>query len=145
MNKWELSFQEPVLFSCDLSVRISDLNYGNHLGNDRIVSLLHEARVQFLRARGYTEMDVEGVGLILRDLSVVLKKEMFYGDRLRIELSVPEWSGTGFRIQYRIWRVEGDNPVITALGHTTMICFDYEKNKPTRIPDRLLEHRFLAN
>ncbi len=142
MNKWELSFQEPVLFSCELSVRIGDLNYGNHLGNDRIVGLLHEARVQFLRAWGYTEMKMEGVGLILRDLSVVLKKEMFYGDRLRVELSVPEWSGSGFRIQYRICRPEGDTETITALAHTTMICFDYEKSKPTRVPDPVLAHRF---
>ncbi|MBM3432683.1 MAG: thioesterase [Bacteroidetes bacterium] len=142
MNKWELSFEGPALFSCELGVRISDLNYGNHLGNDRIVSLLHEARVQFLRAWNYTEMNMEGVGLILRDLSVVLKKEMFYGDLLRVELSVPEWSGTGFRMLYRIWRKEGDAEVITALAHTTMICFDYQKNKPVRVPEPILLHRF---
>lgn len=84
MQNWELEFQEPVVFSCELTIRISDLNYGNHLGNDRIVSLLHEARVQFLSAFQYTEMNLESVGLILRDLSVVLKREMFYGDALRI-------------------------------------------------------------
>jgi acyl-CoA thioester hydrolase len=143
MENWKLIFHEPVLFACELDVRVSDLNYGNHLGNDRIISLLHEARMQFLGTFGYTEMNVEGAGLILRDLSVVLKKEMFYGDRLRIELAVPEWAATGFRIEYRVIRMEDAAEVVTALAHTTMVCFDYEKRKPIRVPDILLKHRFL--
>ncbi len=142
MDQWTLSFQEPAQFSCELSIRVSDLNYGNHLGNDRIVGLMHEARMQFLQSYGYTEMNVEGVGLILRDLSVVLKREMFYGDLLRVELSVPQWSSTGFRIEYRFTRIEQGQPVVTALAHTTMICFDYVKRKPTRVPEPLLAHRF---
>ncbi|MFM7671212.1 MAG: acyl-CoA thioesterase [Bacteroidota bacterium] len=145
MQNWELEFQEPVVFSCELTIRISDLNYGNHLGNDRIVSLLHEARVQFLSAFQYTEMNLESVGLILRDLSVVLKREMFYGDALRIETSVPEWSAVGFRMQYRVIRKEMEAEIVTALAHTTMICFDYSKKKPVRVPDKLLAHQFKSN
>ncbi len=45
------------LFSATLEVRISDINYGNHLGHDSLVSLLHEARVRFLRHLGYTELN----------------------------------------------------------------------------------------
>ena len=30
------------------TVRIADINYGNHLGHDRLVSLLHQARVEAL-------------------------------------------------------------------------------------------------
>ena len=77
MSKLNLHFHEPVCFTCVLPIRITDLNYGNHLGNDRIVGLMHEARMQFFQSFGYTEMNLAGIGLILRDLSVVLKKEMF--------------------------------------------------------------------
>ncbi len=143
MDQWKLSFQEPALFTCELSIRVTDLNYGNHLGNDRIVGLMHEARMQFLQSYGYTEMNIEGVGLILRDLSVVLKKEMFYGDSLKVEISVPQWSATGFRIEYRFLRLENNQSTVTALAHTTMVCYDYAKRKPARVPDPLLAHCFL--
>ena len=142
MNTWKLTFPDTALFEFVLHIRVSDLNYGNHLGNDRIVGLLHEARMQFLRTFGYTEMNVEGVGLILRDLSVELKKEMFYGDRLRIEIAVPEWSATGFRMVYRVCRTEETEEVVTALAHTTLICFDYNSEKPVRVPENLMAHRF---
>lgn len=143
MSKWTLNFHEPACFSCTLPIRVTDLNYGNHLGNDRIVGLMHEARMQFFHSFGYTEMNLEGVGLILRDLSVVLKKEMFYGDELEFELSVHDWTSTGFTIDYRISRMDEDLKTITALAHTTMICFDYANRKPVRIPDAILTHRFL--
>lgn len=143
MNQWKLTFHEPAVFTCELDIRVTDINYGNHLGNDRIVGLMHEARMQFFRAFEYSELNIEGVGLILRDLSVVLKKEMFYGDRLTVELAVPEWSSTGFRIEYRFSRVDNEHRVITALAHTTLVCYDYEKRKPVRVPDSLLAHRFL--
>lgn len=145
MSKLNLTFQEPVSYVCDLPIRVTDLNYGNHLGNDRIVGLMHEARLQFFRSFGYTEMNLEGIGLILRDLSVVLKKEMFYGDELRFELSVHNWTSTGFTIDYRVSRLDEGQPTITALAQTTMICFDYELRKPVRIPEAILSHRFLRN
>ena len=37
------------IFSTDIAVRISDINYGGHLGHDSIISLIHEARVRFLK------------------------------------------------------------------------------------------------
>ena len=142
MNTWKLTFPDTALFDCTLEIRVGDLNYGNHLGNDRIIGLLHEARMQFLQSFGYTEMNIEGVGLILRDLSVELKKEMFYRDQLRIEIAVSDWSATGFRLMYRVWRTEDAQETITALGHTTLICFDYSSKKPVRVPEKLLAHRF---
>lgn len=142
MRKSDLIFHEPVSFRCELPVRISELNYGNHLGNDRIVGLMHEARMQFFQSFGYTEMNLEGVGLILRDLSVILKKEMFYGDRLQFEIAVHNWTATGFTIDYRVSRMDQGESTITALAHTTMICFDYAVRKPVRIPEAILQHRF---
>lgn len=145
MSKWNLNFHEPVCFSCALPIRVTDLNYGNHLGNDRIVGLMHEARMQFLHSFGYTEMNLAGTGLILRDLSVILKKEMFYGDLLHFELSVHDWTATGFTIDYRVSRMDNGQKAITALAHTTLVCFDYEQRKPARIPEEILQHRFLRD
>ena len=51
-------------------VRISDINYGNHLGNDSLVSIIHEARILWLKSLNYTELNIEGTGLIMSDLAV---------------------------------------------------------------------------
>ena len=34
-------------FETKLKIRVSDLNYGGHLGNDSVLSLAHESRVRF--------------------------------------------------------------------------------------------------
>ena len=39
-------------FQVEMAVRVTDLNYGGHLGNDRLLSLVHEARVAFLAEHG---------------------------------------------------------------------------------------------
>ena len=53
MARIKLTLPERFLFSASIPVRITDLNYGAHVGNDTILSLMHEARVQFLRLFGY--------------------------------------------------------------------------------------------
>ena len=77
---------ENILFSTIIPVRITDLNYGGHVGNDRILGLTHEARMQFLHSHGYTEMNAAGCGLIMRDAVLDFRKELFYGDAINIEM-----------------------------------------------------------
>lgn len=47
-------------FSTDIRVRISDINYGMHVGHDSFLTITHEARVRFLKSLGATEGDVFG-------------------------------------------------------------------------------------
>ena len=47
-------------FSANIPVRITDLNYGGHVGNDTILSIIHEARAQFLKNYDYSEKDSRG-------------------------------------------------------------------------------------
>ncbi|MBA3674954.1 MAG: esterase, partial [Chitinophagaceae bacterium] len=41
----------------NIPVRITDINYGDHVGNDSLVAIIHEARMQFLQHYGYTELN----------------------------------------------------------------------------------------
>ena len=63
-----------------LKVRIGDINYGNHVGNDSFVSFIHEARIQWLQQNNFSEMDINGTGLIMADLAIEFKKEAHYGE-----------------------------------------------------------------
>ena len=61
MPRVKVTLPESFLFTVELPIRITDLNYGAHLGNDALLSLLHEARVKFLAHLGQPEQ-VGGVG-----------------------------------------------------------------------------------
>jgi acyl-CoA thioesterase FadM len=60
-------------FSTELTIRITDLNYGGHVGNDSFLSLIQEARQQYLKKLGYGELDFEGSALI-----TPLKRKLVY-------------------------------------------------------------------
>ena len=58
MARIKLEVPENIHFKTKITLRVSDMNYGGHLGNDAVLSLAHEARVQFLKQFGYSEMDL---------------------------------------------------------------------------------------
>lgn len=70
MSRLRLDLPERLLFTAEVSLRVSDNNYGGHLGNDAVLSLAHEARVRFLRSHGWSEKDVAGAGIIMTDAVV---------------------------------------------------------------------------
>jgi len=100
MARVKITIPEKWLFDCTIPVRIADINYGQHLGNDALVSMLHEARVQWLQALNYSELNIEGTGLIMADLAVMYKNEAFYGDPLLFKLYMGETSAVSFELVY---------------------------------------------
>ena len=120
-------------FTCGITVRTTDLNYGGHLGNDRLLSLVHEARVAFLAEFGLSELDFGGSSLILGDTAIVYQGEAFAGDDLSFEVAAGEVSGMGFRLFYRVTRAE-DGAAI-ALVENGMACFDYQARRPMKVPE----------
>ncbi|MBD0333762.1 MAG: thioesterase, partial [Chitinophagaceae bacterium] len=75
MGRIKVELPQQFIFHTTIPIRISDLNYGGHLGNDSILSLVHEARVQFLQQYNCKELDVYGVGLIMSDAAIEFKQE----------------------------------------------------------------------
>ena len=65
MERIKLQLSHQFLFTTNLNIRITDINYGGHVGNDTFLSLIHEARQQFLKHYSYSELNFAGVGLIM--------------------------------------------------------------------------------
>jgi acyl-CoA thioester hydrolase len=118
-------------FQTELPIRITDLNYGGHLGNDALLSLLHEVRVQFLKQHGYSEMDFGGAGLIMADVGIVYKGEGFYGDTLTVQVQATEFNKYGFDLVYMLTNQDGKE---IAQAKTGMLCFDYTARKLRGVP-----------
>ena len=117
-----------------LTVRITDINYGNHLGNDALVGLLHEARVQWLHSLGYSELNIEGKSIIMSDLAVQYINEAFYGQSLEIELFSGEMSSAGFELFYEICVTQKNETKTIARAKTGLVFFDYTERKITAMP-----------
>lgn len=139
MARLQLIFPAEVKFTCELTVRAADLNYGNHVGNDSILTLMQEARILFYRSLGYkNELNFESsIGHIVADAAVVYKSEAFLGDVLVIQIAIADFSKYGFDIFYRLTNKATDKEV--ALGKTGIVFFDYEKRKVAAIPDSFLD------
>ncbi len=131
MPQPKINFPTTTQYTCTIPIRITDLNYGNHVGNDAVVSLLHEARVQYLHHLHYSELNVQGVGLILVDLAVQYKLQMHYGNLITIHIAVQDITSRGFTLYYKLCN---EQAALTALATTTMLCYDYATQKVAHLP-----------
>lgn len=131
MARVKITIPEKWLFDCTIQVRIADINYGQHLGNDALVSMLHEARVQWLQALNYSELNIEGMGLIMADLAVMYKNESFYGDLLLFKLYMGETSAVSFELVYEVMNLQQKQ---IAIAKTGMVCFNYALKKVSALP-----------
>jgi acyl-CoA thioesterase FadM len=139
MARIKIDLPETFSFSTSLTVRITDLNYGGHVGNDSVLSFVHEARVRYLQALGYTEMNLEGVSLIMADAALIFKNEIYYGDDLLISVQAMEFSRLGFDLIYKIEKKMADQPmIVVAIVKTTMTGFDYERKKLMSLPEKVI-------
>ena len=136
MPRIKLELPDKMIFSTEIPVRITDINYGGHLGNDSILSIVQEARVRFLNKYNYSEKNVEGLGIIMTDCAIVYKSESFYGDILEIKIGVKDFFKYGCDIYYQIINKKTAKDV--ALIKTGIMFFDYEKRKRDRVPERFI-------
>lgn len=133
MPRVQLTPRDDYRFRTVLTVRTTDLNYGGHLGNDRLMSLIHEARVDVLSNCGFTELDCGGVSLIMSDAAIVYRGEAFAGDVLHVETAAAEFGRLGFRLCHLVTRPADKSEI--ALVETGMVCFDYGLRQPVALPD----------
>lgn len=136
MARVQLTLPEHFCFSTELSVRIGDINYGNHLDNAAAQGFLHEARIRFLASLGFSELNIAGSGLILADAVLVYKSQAFHGDVIRIDLAVTEFNRYGCDIYYRLRNTASARDIIHA--KTGVVFFDYASQRPTRVPAAFL-------
>ena len=137
MARVQLELPEKFSFVTELTVRASDLNYGNHVGHDRILTLMQEARIAYYRSLGFkNELNFEGpVGQVIADVAVQYKSESFLADVLIIKIAVSDFSKYGFDMYFLIENKMTGKEI--ARGKTGIVCFDYDIRKVARIPEGL--------
>jgi len=138
MARIKIDLPSAFTFTTQIPVRISDINYGGHLGNDAVLAMLHEARLRFLQHYDYSELELAGRSLIMADVAIEYKGEGFHGDLLTIRVAPQDFNKYGFDVVYQITNQENR---LIALAKTGMVCFDYNTRKvsslPAEVPEKL--------
>jgi 4-hydroxybenzoyl-CoA thioesterase len=119
-----------------IEIRVGDINYGGHMGNDKALLVFHDARIAFLKALGFEEGNIGGPGIIMRDAHVSYRKEVFMNDILVVDVGIEEVSQVAFTMIYTVRRLSDDAVVFT--GSTGLVSFDYETRRPVKIPGAFL-------
>lgn len=138
MNRIKIDLPETFLFATTLRIRVTDLNYGGHVGNDSFLSLIQEARQQFLLSHGYRELSIGGAGLIMADVAIEFKKELNYGDEVKISVTATGFDKLGFDLLYKMEVLQDNGLLLAGKAKTGMMCYDYSLKKKTAVPQEVI-------
>ncbi len=134
MARVKIEFPNEFLFKTEIPIRISDINYGGHLGNDAVLSIAHEARLRFLKQYNFTELNVGGAGIIMVDAAVQYKSEGLHGDIVLVEIAVTDITGVGCDFVYRC--TNKNTGTVIAIVKTGIVFYDYNRKKIVSFPEK---------
>lgn len=137
MARIKLDLPKHFPFVTELRVRITDVNYGGHMGNDSLLGLLHEARVRFLKHCGFSELNICGLGIIMADSVILYKSEAFPGETLEIAVTVADFNQYGCDFVYRVSEKSSGREV--ARAKTGIVFFDYAQRVVQHVPPAFRE------
>ena len=133
MSRVKFSLPDNLPFSTKVRIRISDINYGGHLSNDRILTLAHDARIEFLKHYRFSEFDIGGTSMIMADAAIVFKSEGFHGDEVEVKMAASDFTRAGFNLYYKLVNLTTGTDL--AYVKTGMVAFDYDTRKVMPVPD----------
>ncbi len=136
MARVKIELPKEFIFKTEIPIRINDINYGGHLGNDAVLSIAHEARLRFLKHYNFTELNVGGAGIIMVDAAVQYKAEGFYGDIILVEIAVVDITGIGCDFVYRC--TKKNTGTVIAIVKTGIVFYDYKRKKVVSVPERFM-------
>ena len=134
MARLILNFPEDQFYySTPMSVRVTDINAANHLGNDSMISMISEARARFLFEFGVAETERDGTGIIVTDLATTYRAEAHARDQLLFEVGVMDFNKYGGDIIFRVTRPR--DRTLIAMAKSGFVFFNYKSSQVVAMPD----------
>ncbi len=139
MDRIKIVLPENFRFKTEIIVRVTDLNYGAHVGNDRFLVYAQEARMAFLNKAGYSELEFDKHALIQATAAIEFKRELKFGEKVAIWVAAGDFHNFGFNLFYKMEVEQDGKAEIAAKAVTGMICYDYNLKKPVRISEEAVK------
>ncbi|MDO8319790.1 thioesterase family protein [Rhodoferax sp.] len=133
MARIQIRLPSQFAFSTDITIYQSHLNYGGHLDNALLLTLVSEARVRFFKSLGYTELNVEGVGILVADAALQYRSEAFHGEVMVLRMGATDLGHKGFDMVWSMTEQSTQREV--ARGKTGIVFFNYPTRKVVPMPD----------
>lgn len=102
MPRIQYDLPESFVFSTELSIYTSHINWGGHLDNAQLLSLVGEARSRFFLWLDYEERRVEDCSIVIGDALVQYKSEALYGETMLVHLAVTDFNRYGFDMAFQM-------------------------------------------
>lgn len=142
MERVKLDFPaEALIHRHPLAVRVTDMNYGRHLGHDALVSLLHEARLQAFLALDLPEWNMAGYQSIVADLAVQYHNEAHCPDMLVVDTAVPAPQGKALTVYHRVCKQASEqaSEQVVATARLNILLIDPALGRPVAVPDAVTQ------
>jgi acyl-CoA thioesterase FadM len=134
MARLHLNFPEDQFYySTPLTVRVTDINAANHLGNDSMISMISEARARFLFEFGIAESERDGTGIIVTDLATTYRAEAHARDQLLFEVGVMDFNKYGGDIIFRVTRPR--DKTLVAMAKSGFVFYNYKTSQVVAMPE----------
>ena len=118
------------------TIKQEDLNYGNHVGNERALLFFQWTIESFLRQNNLSETNIgDGSGFIQVEATVQYKKQLFLDQKIEVRITKIEIKGLKIIFEYEIYT--GKELAIT--GTATVLAYNYEEQKIKKIPAKFKE------
>ncbi|PIK15636.1 thioesterase family protein [Halobacteriovorax sp. JY17] len=138
MERVKFKIENSPFFIWKTDLHVSHMNYGNHLANDKVLTLCHEARVRWLRELGHSELNIFGNGLIQSDAMVMYKSQGHIGDEISVEISLGDFNSKAFDLYYKIVNLKANSEI--ARIKTGMLNFNYQEGSITSAHEDFLKY-----
>lgn len=132
MARVQIPLPEQFMFSTDIALHVSHMNWGGHLDSAQLLVVVSEARERFFVSLGYSQTNIEGLSLVMADAAQRYLSEAFYGDVMIVQMSISEWYDKGFDLAWKMTNEK--NGAVVAVGKSAMLFMDIKAGQLQGVP-----------
>ncbi len=132
MARIQIELPDQLPFSTEITLYKSHINYGGHLDNALLLTVVTEARARFFQSMGYTELNVEGVGIVVSDAALQYRSEAFHGEVMVVRMGAADFGSKGCDLLWCMTERTSQREV--ARGKTGIVFLDYATRKTVPVP-----------
>jgi acyl-CoA thioesterase FadM len=120
-------------------IRISDINYGNHLGHDKLISIVHDARCSFFDSIGTSELHIndDQIGLVVHEVNFKYKSQIHFLDKIEVLSYFTEISDYSVKMNSEVKNMKQNK--MSAVGYIKLVCYNFKDNKISKFPKEFVE------
>ena len=117
-----------------LPIQWGDMDAFGHVNNTVPIRWFESSRIAYLEQGGMRKLvERERIGPILASITCNYRSQLHYADTVHIGGRMAKLGRSSMTMEHAIFSVEKGK--IAADGTSVIVVFDYDKQRPTRVPD----------